>query len=333
MSWIVANWRLKLLAMLLAVGLLMAVAFSQNPVEGRTIPVGVEYIHLPEGLVLVNPPAKANVSVLGLKDAVDRMQASSVGVTVDLAGAKSGPNQTFYGHTKVVTTGVSATTDTLPLLLNIDRYQRTVLDIEVRLPTPPAGIAVTNKVALCAGSKDPCKEGVSGPAGLLEGMKAYVRYDSPITNAGSIDSPSQPVLFEKNGKPVDLRATSTEPPITIDQSTVAVHIDAVGGTFQRQVVLNPRTVNSPPCGYQVNVDVSQPTATITGPIDAISKIGSINLDPPINLASLTTGQTLTRTVATGSDQVRVDPSTVRVIVNVSQAFSCAASTPTPTPTR
>jgi YbbR domain-containing protein len=290
-------------------------------------------VHLPEGLVLVNPQAKVNVSVLGLKDAIDRLQSSSVGVTVDLTGAKPGPNQTFYGHTKVVGGGVTPQTDTVPLLLNIDTYARAVLDIEVRLPQPPAGLAVANKVALCAGSRDPCKEGVSGPASVLEGLKAYVRYDSPITNAGSIDSPSQPVLFEKNGKAIDLRASSTEPPITIEQQTVAVHIDAVGGTFQRQVVLNPRVINSPPCGYQVSVDVSQPTATITGPIDQISKIGSITLDPAINLATVTGSQTLTRNVTTGSDQVKADPSTVRVNVNVTQVFSCAAPSPTPVPTR
>ena len=36
LSWIVANWRLKLLALVLAVGLLMAVAFSSFAVP--TIP-------------------------------------------------------------------------------------------------------------------------------------------------------------------------------------------------------------------------------------------------------------------------------------------------------
>jgi YbbR domain-containing protein len=94
-SRIVANWRLKLLALLLAIGLLTAVAFSENPVEGRTVPVGVQYVNKPEGLVLVQPPARVSVSVVGLRDAVERVQSSAVGVTVDLAGAKAGPNQTF----------------------------------------------------------------------------------------------------------------------------------------------------------------------------------------------------------------------------------------------
>ena len=331
MTWIVSNWRLKLLAVLLAVGLLMAVTFSENPVEARTVPVGIEYVHLPENLVLVQPPGKVSVSVIGLKDAVDRLQASSVGVTVDLSSAKPGPNQTFSGHTKVVGGGVSPQAESVPVLLTIDTGRRAVLDIDVRLPQPPAGIRVTSAVALCAGSKDPCKEAVSGPAALIEGLKAYVNYDSPITNAGNVDSPSQPVLFEKNGKAVDLRAIGTEPPITIEQPTVAVHIEAIGGTVQRTVVLNPRTVNSPPCGYQVSIDLSQPTATITGPIDLISRIGSINLDPAINLATLTSSQAFTRTVVTGSDQVRADPNNVRVNVNVNQAFSCSAASPSPSP--
>jgi YbbR domain-containing protein len=332
-SRIFANWRLKLLALLLAIGLLTAVAFSENPVEGRTVPVGVQYVNKPEGLVLVQPPARVSVSVVGLRDAVERVQSSAVGVTVDLAGAKAGPNQTFYGHTKVVGGGVSAQPDPVPLLLTIDSYQRVLLDINVALPDSPTGIRINNKVALCPGSKDPCKEPVSGPSGILDGLQAFVRYDTPITNSGSFDSPSQPVQFQKNGKPIDLRSINTSPVIAIEQPTVAVHIDAVGGTFARQVILNPRTVNSLPCGYQMGVDVAPATVSISGPIDQISKIGSLPLDPPINLANLTTPQSFARTIATGSDAIRADPPTVHVNVTVSQAFSCGAASPAPTPTR
>jgi hypothetical protein len=333
MSWIVANWRLKLLALVLAIGLLMAVAFSENPVEGRTVPVGVQYVNKPDNLVLVQPPARVSVSVVGLRDAVERVQASAVGVTVDLAGAKAGPNQTFYGRTKVVGGGVSAQPDPVPLLLTIDSYQRVLLDIDVSLPDSPTGIRVSNKVALCPGSKDPCKEPVSGPSGILAGLQAFVRYDTPITNSGSFDSPSQPVQFQKNGRVIDLRSINTSPVIAIEQPTVAVHVDAVGGTFARQVTLNPKVVNSLPCGYQMSMDVNPPTVSISGPIDLISKIGSLTLDPAINLTNLTTSQSYIRTIATGSDAIRADPQTVKVNVSISQVFSCGAVSPSPSPTR
>ena len=41
MSWIVTNWRLKLLSLVLTVGLLGGVAFSENPLEFATVPVKV----------------------------------------------------------------------------------------------------------------------------------------------------------------------------------------------------------------------------------------------------------------------------------------------------
>jgi YbbR domain-containing protein len=336
LSWIVANWRLKVLALLLAIGLLMAVAFSENPVEARTVPVGVQYVNKPDSLVLVQPPAKVNVSVFGLRDAVERVQSSAVGVTVDLTGAKAGPNQTFYGKIKVTGAGVTAQSDPVAVLLTIDTYERALLDIDVRLPdSPVTGVKISDKVALCPGSRDPCKEPVSGPASILEGLTAFVRYDSPITNAGSFDSPSQPVQFEKNGKVIDLRSINTSPVISIEQPTVAVHIDSTGGTQSKQVIVYAKVINQAPCGYVVNLDVSPSTVNLFGPIDQISKVGSIGLDPAVNLATLPGSEVLTRNVNTGFDQVKAEPSTAKVTVTVTQSSACAppAPSPSPSPTR
>jgi YbbR domain-containing protein len=85
----------------------------------------------------------------------------------------------------------------------------------------------------------------------------------------------------------------------------------------------------------VNVDVSPNTVNLFGPIDQISKIGSIGLDPPINLATLPGSEVLTRNVSTGFDQVKAEPSTAKVTVTVSQSSACApqAPSPTPSPTR
>jgi len=333
LSWIVANWRLKLLALVLAVGLLMAVAFSENPVEARTVPVGVQYVNKPDALVIVQPPPKVNVSVFGLRDAVERVQSSAVGVTVDLTGAKAGPNQTFYGRIKVIGTGVTAQSDPVAVLLTIDTYERALLDIEVRLPdSPVTGIKINNKVALCPGSRDPCKEPVSGPASTLEGLRAFVRYDTPISNAGSFDSPSQPVQFEKNGKVIDLRSINTSPVISIEQPTVAVHIDSAGGTQSKQVIIYAKVINQAPCGSVVNVDVAPSSVSLFGPIDQISKIGSIGLDPAINLATLPASEVLTRNVSTGFDQVRAEPSSAKVTVTLTQSSACSPTAPAPSPT-
>ena len=156
LSWIVANWRLKLLALLLAVGLLMAVAFSENPVEAKTVPVGVQYVNKPDALVLVQPPPKVNVSVFGLRDAVERVQSSAVGVTVDLSGSKAGPNQTFYGRIKVIGSGVTAQSDPVAVLLTIDTYERALLDIDVRVPDS-AGSRSTTRSLFAPGPGTPAR--------------------------------------------------------------------------------------------------------------------------------------------------------------------------------
>jgi len=67
-SWklITDDWRLKLLALGLAVLMLGAVAFSQNPPTSRTLSISLVYPPMPVDLILINPPSKTNVTVSGL---------------------------------------------------------------------------------------------------------------------------------------------------------------------------------------------------------------------------------------------------------------------------
>ncbi|HEX9561335.1 MAG TPA: hypothetical protein VGA76_08885, partial [Candidatus Dormibacteraeota bacterium] len=78
MSWITDDWRLKLLAVGLAVLMLGAVAFSQNPPTSITMKVGINY-SVPSGLILINPPKQTTVTVSGLADLVS---AANFGNTV-----------------------------------------------------------------------------------------------------------------------------------------------------------------------------------------------------------------------------------------------------------
>ena len=95
MSWIVTNWRLKLLSLVLAVGLVGAVAFSQNPPVFDTVAVHVEFANLPQDLVVLDPPTSIDVPVAGLRDTVTKYKNTAAGVTINLANAKPGPNQVF----------------------------------------------------------------------------------------------------------------------------------------------------------------------------------------------------------------------------------------------
>src|SRR5438477_9661930 len=95
MRWVVANWRLKLLSLLLAVGLLGAVAFSEDPPAFENVAVRVQYVNLPANLVLTDYRDSVDVPVIGLRDVVQRYAQSAAGVSIDLTDAKPGPNQLY----------------------------------------------------------------------------------------------------------------------------------------------------------------------------------------------------------------------------------------------
>src|SRR5213593_1117876 len=92
MSWITDNWRLKLLAVGLAVLMLGAVAFSQNPPRVRTIAdVSIAY-SVPPNLVVISPPTKTSVTVTGLADTLVTLTNTNIVATVDVTKASPGPN-------------------------------------------------------------------------------------------------------------------------------------------------------------------------------------------------------------------------------------------------
>lgn len=337
MSWLFSNWRLKLLALVLAIGLLTAVAFSENPPVFKTVDVNVSYPTIPQNLVLMNPPRKVAVPVYGLSDAVSRFSSSSVGVAVDTRNAKTGTNQTFYAKPTVVTPGVTPQVSSIPIVIPaIEPLVTEQLDVEVRIVNQTPGITpVLDKTyAVCGNDAEKCKETVSGPASLLTGLKAYMKYDGPLVGDGVVRSGSQTVLFEQNGRQVDLARQNSEPNVGWDHSTVEVHIEAKGTSVQKTVGLHANITGAPACGYAVTgVTISNPFPQISGPADAVAKVGpSIEL-PQLSISGATSSVSQSLTVISPDPAVAVNPSRVTVTVGIQQQLSCTPPTPTPTPTK
>jgi hypothetical protein len=331
LTWITANWRLKLLSVLLATGLVAAVAFSENPPEAVNVPVKVEY-HLPQSgnLVLISPPPEINVPVVGLRDAVSQYRDSASGVVVDLSHASPGPDQTFFAHPQVTTAGVTPQSTSIQLMLTIEELKTVRLDIDVRTPNLAPGIEITSPRAVCGNDTVACQLIVTAPARLVDGLVAYVDYDTRITSAGSIRTPSQTVRFERQGHQVDLAGMDTLPKPSWAPSLVTARLDALGGTQDKTVPLTYRVVGSTPCGYQISsVDVAPSlTATIRGPSDQVSAITELPLDPPISVSGQGAGPIVaTRTISTGSNLVRVDPGSVRITISLAGGFPCGTVPP------
>lgn len=349
-GWIVTNWRLKMLSLVLAVGLLGGVAFSENPPMLGSVPVKVNYnLAQPTDLVVVNPTTSLDVPVAGFRSDVQRYERTSAGVTVDLSHAHAGMNQVYLARPRTDIQGLTFRQSAIPISLNIEPLVTRQFDIEVRTPNKSAGIAVVpdRTYATCGNANDHCQVSVTGPASVLATLQAYVDYDVPITTASSGTSPNQPIKFEQNGRPIDIgKSVQTVPQIQWTPEVVTVQVTTQGGSQTKSVPVSIRVQGSQPCGYQLTgVDVQPSQVTISGPADAVGKITSVNLDP-IPLGIVTFGRPFIRSVVAGAG-VTADPQQVVVSVSGFQAFSCAppspaagvvpvpppSSTPSPTPSR
>ncbi|MBO0684728.1 MAG: hypothetical protein J2P45_16360 [Candidatus Dormibacteraeota bacterium] len=326
LAWIVSHWRLKLLALVLAIGLLATAAFSQNPPQYTTIAEKVEYVFpTNSNLVVISPKTSVDVQVFGLRSAIQDYISSPAGVSVDLTGAKPGADQHFYAHPKNAPAGLSFRSTQIPVTLNIEPLNSKVLPVEVRV-TAATGVEVTDKLATCGNEAQSCEVQVTGPTSLLQGLRAFVNYS--VTSAGNISAPNQKVVFEQNGKPIDLSQFSSVPSPSWNPSTVAVSINTTGGSQTKQVPISYTLTGTPSCGYSVSrVDLAPAQmVTIQGPINDVSSVSQIALSP-VDITGLAGTRNFTRSLSTGSNAVKAQFTTVSVTVTTQQVFSCASTSP------
>lgn len=338
MSWLVGSWRLKILAVVLAVALLAAVAFSENPPVVRSVPIGVSYQNVPSGLVLVNPPSTVSVSVAGLADAVRQFGETQVGAVVDISAARAGTGQTFYAQVAPTSSQVEIQSTRIPVRLDVEPIATKQLDIQVRVPNvdPQQGISVVpdGTYATCGNDAEACKLTVVAPKSALAGLAAYVSYDAKLGAVGIERAPALPIKFEKNGQPFDLVKIRTVPDIvSLSQPVVTARIETQGGQLTKTVALSVQAQGQPACGYRIDGLTISPGAfaTISGANTAMDQISAITIDA-VNISGATSTQTFDRTLYPSVRGVRVvSPSNaaVRVTVAISPAFSCAAPTSNP----
>ncbi len=290
MNLLTDDWRLKVLALGLAVLLLGAVAFSQNPPTQKVLrDVSISYTMAPD-IIVISPPSKTNVTVTGLADALTAVNAGNVAASFDLTKASPGPNV----HVNLVIRSLIAKVDVqnpiVPYVLNIDSLARKSLAIEVRTPQRPVpGWQLTKKEALCPGP-DACTAVFTGPASWETNLTAVADFPLPVQQ-DSQTVPSIPVHLLQNGVPLDL-TRFTQPLITLDPSTVQIHVEAKPGTTLRQVVLiDAPPSHGPPAGYRVtNITIDPGSIVISGPAEILATITQITL-PPMDLTGATSNRT------------------------------------------
>jgi hypothetical protein len=281
------DWRLKLLAVGLAVLMLGAVAFSQNPPQTKTFSVPLSYTVGPD-LVIINAPTKTSVTVNGLADLVGSMTADQIQAHVDATKVSPGPDVKLSVVATSLVQGVSAQ-QPHPFTANIDGLSVDTLTVQPVAHAFP-GWEVTKSEALCPAS--PCVVHFSGPASWEVNMKALAIYTSPIENS-TYDIPTWGVTLQQGNTTLDPSKFSENQPISgLDVSSVSLHIEARNGTTSRSVALvDSAPVHPPPAGYHVTGVVIAPvTVILTGPADKLAPVQYLSL-PPVDLSGATTNST------------------------------------------
>ena len=291
MSWriVTDDWRLKLLAVGLAILMLGAVAFSQNPPTSDSQKAPLVYKNVPSNLILLNPPSAVTVNYSGIPSEIQSAKACSCFTAiVDVSHAQPGSNVQLNVVAKSTISDLILQ-NPQPIYVSIDQYIQNK-DLQVQVSAhPAAGWSITKAASSCPNT--PCVVHFSGPASWLKNMSATVTYPGAV-NLGSIDSPNQPVALTNSTGLVDLTTCRTDPCATLDTLTASIHVEAIPGSNSSTIVL----LDSPPShgpanGYRITaVTITPNTVTITGDPTTIGRFRSITL-PAADLTGRTSDYT------------------------------------------
>jgi YbbR domain-containing protein len=313
-GWLFDDWRLKLLALVLAVLMLGAVAFSQNPPTTKTFTRDIAY-SVPPDLIVLNPPQNTTVTVTGLADVIGPLTPRSVTATFDLSRASPGTNVNVDLLVKSLVTGVTVQNPSVPYALNIDRRATVQVPVQVRVQRTDKDWTVTKAEARCPAA--PCSVTFDGPASWEGGLKAYADFTQLVQNT-TYDAVNQPVILADNNGTLDL-SRATEYPVSLDPLGVDIRIEARTGTTSRSVALvdSPPT-HGPAAGYRVTaISVDPVSVVISGDANLLAGIKFITL-PAVDLSGRTSDATFTV-------QIPYSNGTTGTLANATLRYSISAN--------
>jgi YbbR-like protein len=289
LTLITNEWRFKLLAFVLAVLMLGAVAFSQNPPTTKSVSVSLGYI-VRDGYILISPPSKTTVTLQGLNDVITHINSENLIGTVDASKVDVGSTVKVSIHVAcVVPCPTVNIQQPASIVVNVDAMQIKEVPVQVGVRAAP-GWAVTKAVAMCPGatSPNPCKVHFDGPVSWENNMTATATL-AGFVNVSSKDSPNEKVVLGSSSGVIDAFAmNNTRPQASVDVVAVNIHVEATPGVTSSTVPL----VDAPPShgpakGYRVTgVTISPLTTIITGSQAALGLHRSILL-PPVDLSGAT----------------------------------------------
>jgi len=323
MTWIVDNWQLKLLALVLSLGLFAAVAFQQNPVTTNLISAPIQYDGLSPSQSIFAAPSTEKVTLTGLAQNVRIAGPNNVSIHVDASRLRNG-TQIVIGRPRVAVPSVGTLEDQIPFTITVDDRASVTVQVEARINYAEGWKPVTDKIVVT-----PSRLTIVGAASELKDFKAFV---APAARMGvsSADTPSLPIQLEKNGRPATI-PTDTTPATTVDSTlNASLHVEAQKPNQTRRVPLLETPTGTPAAGYRITAITIDPLfIDVSGAVDVLTNINSVAL-PPISVDGQSATITRTVRVNTLPANITSSVSTVSVTITIQQN---PALQPSPSPTR
>ena len=283
MRFLLGNFRLKLLAVALAVAFWSVVAYTSNPTATRVFDLTVDPCpggpaaggssqapscpHLPGGLVIVGTIPTIQVTITAPSDVVNNFNGRSLRASGDFSRVHVGKN--------LVPVQVSSTDAALNSNLQYDSRIAVQVD-QLATATEPVIVRLLNSPRDGFHQKgqatvDPDKVTVQGPKGSLMGSQAVVTVD--LAGRDKPFNPNRTVtILDSYGKSLD--QVSAVPA----QVTVQIVIEADAITVTKGVGFT--LTGQPATGYRVvNAQVNPLTVTVTGLAGTLAGLTQIGSDP------------------------------------------------------
>jgi YbbR domain-containing protein len=324
MSWIIQNWQLKLLALVLSLGLFAAVAFAQNPIVVSPVTAPLSYDGLsPSETIIYSGQPTQRINVSGLAQNVRIAGPNNVSVHVDASRLRNG-TQVVYGRPRVAVPGVTTLEDQVPLQITVDDRSTVTVPVATRITYAEGWKPVADKIVVT-----PSKLTFVGAASELKDVKAFVAPASPI-GVSSADVPSLPIQLEKNGRPFTT-PTDTIPATTVDSTlNASLHVEAQKPNQTRRVPLVETPTGTPAPGYRITaVSIDPLFIDVSGSVDDLTNLNSVTL-PAVSVDGATA--TFTRTIRVNS---ALPPNVTSAVVSVTVTITIQKNPvvqPSPTPT-
>ena len=320
------NWRLKLLAVGLAVFAWTVVVYAGNPPDSRTVTVAVpqDASSLSPPFVLASKIPDLAVRVQGTKDHVDQLDPAELQVIVDYRSVHSAGRQQI--PVTIINSDRDVDLDNPPTSVSadIDVTSSAKIDVHIVVPKneqPPPGYVINPATETVT----PSQLTVIGPQRELAGVQAQVEVD--LTNRKiPLDQSYTVRLIGPGGQPETnlgiAEATST---------TVNVHIDIETANAKRLSVVAPvipAALVAP--GHQLTgITVSPQSVTLTGPEELLNVLDSVSTTALTQLGLTADTDETVRLILPSKVQSTV--ATVTVHLTVITLPPPATPTPTPTP--